>query len=245
MNLCHLCNKNQAESIGSHLLTNWLIASAFKAGKGSRDHELIYKLSTCKPAEIYVGRSLSIEKIEKQFGRQLSDEEIESQINDYIRRNFLCSACEKRFKVIEDEYLKIHLFLDTIDYYKDCYTFDEPNNYIIRLFWYSQLWRSSVYKLNNFDLGNSINEQLRKVLDQNLKGSIQLTINSSFLYKREITEFPLIIYRATTDLQPTSNFVVFQPGDITPFTAFINDYVVLLYLKHLPNFSKRNMGSQN
>lgn len=239
MTLCQLCKKKEAETIGSHLLTNWLIASAFKAGKGTRDHELIFKLSNSQPAEIYVGRSISTEKIEEQFGRQLSDEEIELQKNEYIRKEFLCSECEKRFKVIEDEYLRIHEILNNADYKQKSFSFDEPNNFIIRLFWFSQLWRSSACKLNNFDLGDSINEYLRVILDQNLKDSVNVIVNSCDKNTLQITELPIIIYKAIADSKQTSNFVVFLPGDETPFTVFINDYVVLLYLNHLPELNKR------
>jgi hypothetical protein len=228
---CRLCKKNDANQTGSHILTAWLVASVYTKGEKKRDNEIMFEMAPFDSNLPFIGRNVSPDTIEEHLGRALTDEEIKNQENKLVLDNLLCTNCEKRFQVIEDEYLnKVHKDLEKLEC-NDPITIDSSHSYTIRLFFLSQVWRASASNILNFSLDPKFEERIRLILDEILDLKIKDTLKKANDKSKMFTEIPICIIKSSKDIIPTSKPIMFSPTSNKPYFGIINDYAIMLYEK--------------
>ena len=228
---CKLCRTNPANQTGSHLLTAWLVASMFDKQKRNRDSEIMYEIAPFDSSIPFIGRSVSPETIEDHLGRALTDEETKNQENRLVLDYIFCSDCEKRFKTIEDEFLKkVHQPIEKTEN-DESTTFEFACNLLIRLFFLIQVWRVSTSGNLNFSFGQTFEERIRTILDKILDIKIKNTFENASKHSGDLTAIPMCIIKSSKDFPPTSKPFMPNPLINKPFFLIINDYVVLLYEK--------------
>ena len=241
---CKLCKSVFADKTGSHMLTAWLIASAFNTKGQKRDNEIIHKLDGELFRFPFFGRSVSLEKIEESIGRELSDREIVIQKNIFIEDYVFCKKCEKRLKTIEDAFLeKVHRKLDKEKFNnKDLAILNE--GLITRVFFYSLIWRVSVSKFIGFKLPQNLENKLQDIINKTLELTLERTIQNFNKYSSNILGFPLIIVKLEKTEHPTEMPILFHLKYKRPFSIIINDYVILFYEKkrHLRSVKQSFFG---
>ncbi|HUW06230.1 MAG TPA: hypothetical protein VMW01_08205 [Williamwhitmania sp.] len=249
---CKLCNITGANETGSHLLTAWLIASAFDNERRGRDYEIIYKIDNEPFNFPYFGRSVPPEKIEQNIGRELHESEKDTQKNMFVEDNIFCKTCEKRLKTIEDAFLnKVHNNLNKEKIKNEANKFNNckelKDNLIIRLFFYSLVWRISVSKSVDFKLTVNLENKLRKLLNDTLELDLKKTTENMEKLRSKIVSLPLIIIKLEKTEHPTEMPVLFKLKYKKPFSFIINDYVILLYEKkeHLRSVPQKFFGITN
>ena len=228
---CSLCETNPANQTGSHILTAWLVASMFDKQKRNRDYEIMYEIAPFDSSIPFIGRNVSPETIEEQLGRALTDEETQNQENKIVKDHFLCTNCEKRFKAIEDEYLhKVHNVLEKFEN-ESLNVFASENNYIIRLFFLSQVWRISASKNFPFSFERKFEERVRELLNKILDTKAKNILENAVIYSTDLLSIPLCIIKSTKDFAPTSKPLMVNPLSNKPYFLILNDYVLLIYEK--------------
>lgn len=231
---CKLCNENEADQTGSHIITASILKNIFDEKSRGRDYETAFTLSSNEFVEKYIGRSVPPEEIEETLGRMLTDEEVNENLNPITFDYFLCRSCEQRIKIVENYFIlnvhkKLNIIKDNItSVYKLPKSVDKK---LVRLFWYSIIWRVSATKFSGFQLKPKEEEKLRKILNNSLGNNLNST--KSFVAKNNssIDELPIIIIRSVNNPNPTGNVIFLHPKYRMPYSCVFNEYVVLLYFK--------------
>lgn len=228
---CKLCNTNDANQTGSHILTAWLVASVFTKAEKKRDNEIMFEIAPFDSKLPFIGRNVSPDTIEEQLGRALTDEEIKNQENILVRDNLLCTNCEKRFQVIEDEYLnKVHKEIEKLEN-DNITTIPSNHSNLIRLFFLSQVWRTSAIGNLNFNLESKFEERIRIILNEILDLKIKETLKAANDKSEMFTGIPICIIKSSKNTNPTSKPIIFNPNCRTPYFGIINDYAIMIYEK--------------
>lgn len=219
---CLLCKEQEANQTGSHILTHSLISKCTnEQGKVGRNKEMMFGISQSGEKGLYVGNEVLPEKIEEIKGKQLTDDELENNNNEMVVDNIYCSDCEKLFGKIESLFsskVLLKIRNNKIDIFK------YPDNMLIRIYFFIQIWRASSYNYTEWSLSEkNIEESLRKIIFEACK---DFENGLSETLEREIVSFPLIInYMETPENESSSNWV-FIPNETSPYLFFLCDFVV-------------------
>lgn len=158
MNKCKLCDKNEADKKGSHIVPHFLLKRIENIEKKTgRDYELGFTIESLNSTS-HFGRSVQPEKLEETYG-ELTDEDIAKIKHPLVVDNIFCSECEDRFANIENIYSKTINTVEKNDYESGVSTS------IGILFWASILWRMSINRKSGVKLNPQQNEELRNILD--------------------------------------------------------------------------------
>ena len=221
---CALCKEREANKKNTHFLTDAIIRSCLNLeGSKEREKGFYFELSN---DNAFIGfnfqRGTSVDKLKSSLGRDVTDEEIEKAKSipfsvDYV----FCSVCESIFTEIENKFIN-----DILSGFRDTDLTGKNTTYLadiktVRLFFYIQIWRTSVCK-STFKISDDVAEDLRNII-----------LNHTTVNTNELSHFPLAItYLQTTggEAEYTSNFVGFS-DDINPNLIIMNDFIIQFYEK--------------
>lgn len=238
MDKCRLCLTNDANQTGSHIIPFFIIKSLVNDDPNDKRYkEKSFKISTSDLVSYYVGRNLSPEKIEKLLGRELTEEEIQKNANHYTKDNVLCSWCERRLQIIENEFnLKVYTKLQSArqsQLHEKLSCTDELNvsPEIIRLFFFSIIWRCSVTKFLNLKLEASIEEKLRDLLHTGLTDKTEDLPMMAGAIAEKLKQFPLAVLHESKPDDSTRNICFIHQSNRTPYYFIFNEFIILFYNK--------------
>lgn len=219
---CLLCHYKEANQTRAHIFTNSLVRNCLNAeGKKGRDDELIFRISQSLDIDLYVGNTISTDKIEEIKGEPLSDEDLEANNNEIVKDNIFCTDCEKLFGKIESSFSKKILRKIRND---RIYKFDFPDNILLRLYFYIQIWRASSSGYNSWSLNNpEIEDLLRQII---LEGCKDYDSGLSEELIAKIIKFPFVINFLETPNDRKSENYLLIPKETTPFYFFLCDFIV-------------------
>ena len=220
MNKCKLCNKNNADKKGSHIVPHFLLKRIENIeNKTGRDYELGFTIERLNSSS-HFGRSVQPEKLEETYG-ELTDEDIEKNNHPLIVDNFFCSECEERFANIESLYSQTINIVDKNDYTSGI------NTSIGILFWSSILWRMSINGKSGVKLNSKNNELIRNILDSFLSKNIdQELMGKSDLIKS--ISYKLIRFNDCKKEDP--KWLLFHPEFENPLCLLIDEFILLFSL---------------
>jgi hypothetical protein len=219
-NICALCQNKEANKTNTHYLTDGIIRSCLNLD-GSQDREkgFYFDLSNNSAYwEFNFQRKTSIKKLEESLGRLPTDDEIEKAKQVPFSVDFIfCNDCENIFTSIESNFMDIILpkFRNSDLSKIESLSFSETK--LIRLFFYIQIWRSSICE-EIIDLSKSVSESLRQII-----------LNHESISDLDLKDFPLTItYLETTgDRREYTTNVVGFTNDTNPLLIFMNDFIRL------------------
>lgn len=221
---CALCKEREADKKNTHFLTDGVIRSCLNLdGSKERDKGFYFSLSNDNAfVEFNFQRGTSIDKLEASLGRKVSDNEIEkAKGNPFSVDNIFCSICESYFTKIENKFIAETLpkfrnvNLTAVDKIVD----DDVKS--IRLFFYLQVWRTSICD-DTLKISGDTSENLRLVI-----------LNFTSIESNELNHFPIsVTYLETVgdEQEYTTNYVGYS-SDINPNLIFFNDFVIQFYEK--------------
>lgn len=223
MNKCNLCNQNDADKKGSHIVPHFLLKRIENIdGKTGRDYEIGYKIERLN-ASSHFGRSVQPERLQKTFGG-ITDDDIAKNKHPLVEDNFFCSQCEDRLAQIENEYSKTIETVDKTDY-------ESGINFSIGvLFWGSVLWRMSVHGESGVKFSAEQNELLREILDS------FLPIKNEKLDEKLITDSDLVklisyrLLRCYNCQKDDAKWLLFHPDFYNSLCLFIDEFVLVFSL---------------
>jgi hypothetical protein len=219
MKICKLCNTNQADKKGSHIVPHFLLKRIENIeGKNSRDYELGFVIQEFE-TKSYFGRSVPTEKLEEIYG-ELTDNDIEKNKHPLIVDNFFCSYCEDRFAKIEDEYAKTLGKFDNKPYYSGI-----PSG-ISLLFWASVLWRVSINKKSGMELTEKQNETLRSILDRVLSKKLSDIDFENLLNSKDINHLSYRLLRCPNYSINHATHMVCNPKLRHPYSLLVDEFLL-------------------
>jgi hypothetical protein len=235
--LCKLCNTREASAIKSHIFTHVFLRSLINPpGQTKRGVGRSFGI-TPKGVTAHVERDIKQEEFEDLFGKELTDEQYEKlQMDQFAQEHFLCTVCENRIKVVED-YFNDNVYrnistttpIATINGIEA--SMPGQNNRLIRLFFYTLMWRASVARYTGFYFPENIEVELRNLLDLVLGNNLAETNQNSNDHSARIEDYPLIIATVKSFSNPGSN-QVYIAHTRNPFYFSINEYIVWFYPDH-------------
>jgi len=213
---CCLCRKNPANKTGSHMVPNFLAHPTFSwDGQGKRDREALNHdfLNAGELNCSYYGPEVPEWRFAKGQGKDIvTDEDIENNVNQLEYDNEFCSGCEARFGVLETSYAQFYNGV------QKC-----VNPRVSYLFWLSVLWRMSMGSMSIFmDMNDELS--LRKLLDENILGSVQDIIDS----EADLGEWKYAIFRIEGMRQGDKGILGYR-NESAPYVVSYNDLVMVFY----------------
>ena len=156
MENCLLCQHNEANKTGSHIIPSFLMKRI--NGGGERDHEVGFEIKEGL-ANVYFGR-----EIYEEERKAITDNEDKfySRENLDVRDHVFCKDCERYFSTLESQYAQSL----PLNYAEDKLTRNtkvSPSESL--LFWCSVVWRVSVTEHLGSRLKPSLEERLRVALE--------------------------------------------------------------------------------
>ncbi len=230
--ICRLCKTRPASQIKSHIFSQFFLRSNLnKPGVKGRDSGIGYGISGAGGVTAHVEQNVPQSHFEETFGDDLTDEQIlDLQMAIYSKDYFLCKNCEQRLQVVED-YFNNNVYHKSssgtaIEIIQEV-EISKPghDNRIIRLFFYSLLWRASAAKFNGLQFPDAIESKFRDLLDTTLGNSLAETQANAIAQNDEIVSYPLIIATVPAFTNPTAN-MVFIETCVQPYYFEINEYIV-------------------
>jgi hypothetical protein len=219
---CALCKEREADKKNTHFLTDGIIRSCLNLdGSKEREKGFYFDLSSDNAfVEFNFQRGTCIDKIEESLGRQVSDVEIEkAKAIPFSVDNVFCSVCESFFTEIENKFITETLpkFRNTNLSETDKTGFDAVKS--IRLFFYLQVWRTSVCD-DTLKVSGDASENLRQII-----------LNFKIIKDSELNHFPISVTYLETigdEEEYTTNYVGYS-SDTNPNMIFFNDFVIQFY----------------
>jgi len=230
--ICPLCNKNNANDTGSHFIPYLLIKNIIQADpneKRAANKSIAFQLGR-NETNVTFGRGISQEEIEKILSKGIDEFQPEYYSDFFVVDNKWCSNCEKRFSIIESFFKKVDtkLLEDKNRWFENPKRIEE-NNLLIRLFFYSIIWRLSISGKSTLPISKSLLENLGNILNISLSLSIKKTIQLSSEIKQDILNVPLLIY-SLHHIDDRLKFV-FTLKNESPYIYLISNYLLLFWSK--------------
>lgn len=222
---CALCGEKVANKTNTHCLTDAIIKRCLNIdGSTSRNKGSYYKISPQTASVQYnYQRGVLPEINEEILGRATTEEEDQQARRVPFSVNYVfCSDCEKLFTQYETSFINsiLNKFRRNAPHNTSEISIKEVET--IRMFFYLQLWRSSVCL--NFNLSNSLQQKLHNYI-----------LHPKEHYD-EMNNIPLSITYLETrkDEDYTNNIIVFGKT-CNPYVIFMNDFVIQIYdpLEHM------------
>lgn len=219
---CPLCDNLEGTKKNTHYLTDSIIRTTLNQdGSNKREKGLYFNMSnTNSSVDFNFQRGTSISKIEKELGRETTEEENEkAKATPFSVDDIFCPDCENIFTIIETKFIQNILQKFRKADLNNITKIELEDIKTTRLFFFLQVWRTSICT-NNFSISKKSSNQLR-----------QFILNHETVSKTEIDKFPLsITYLQTKGEQKnyTQNLVG-HISDSNPYLIMMNDFVIQFF----------------
>jgi hypothetical protein len=238
MKTCLICDKNDADKTGSHIVPHFLVKRIYnQEGETGRDKELGFTINE-SDSKMYFGRAILPEKLEEIYG-PVDELLLEQNKVSGIVDNFFCDTCEKKLAIIESEYSKS---LKIISQASTCYQTNKIP-FLGFLFWTTVVWRMSIMPTSGFKLKDKDEKKLQRILSKYLNtdiNSIVLDVEDS-----DLLDIGYKILRAPNFSDTFPTFQYGHPFSERPYFLVIDEYIIYLYFKksHLKGMINDFFGS--
>lgn len=214
--ICPICLEREANAVGSHIISHFLLQSMTNDGVRGRDREQSFQITNLS-SQAYFGRRVSPETIEETMGRPF--DESDATRNHYVEDNIFCTVCEHRLAVLESRYnerVEVPLAQGR--------TITAAQQQLAYCFWLTMFFRCAVTQFTGFRLPDSLVSELQAVTNN-------LLADSSDQLERNCQQQSIRWNLFTGYFLPTAdssrNTVLLPSAGSTPSLLTINQYVVV------------------
>lgn len=252
---CELCKNAPVSNVSSHIIPQFFIRSMINPeGERKRGFGSSFAITSNGFLDFFFERHVDDDDVNNSLDRSLTDDEIKELSDHYAEKNWLCLNCEKRLERIEnyfEEKVYSWPFIDhkeSLPNKSNVYHLDSLNAKMIRLFFYSILWRMANRKFSGFQLAPGTENSLRHLLDEMLDLDQKKIITKLEQAPDNFNNFPLVVFTTRTFSNTQSN-IVHVSKNPRPHFISINEYLLVFYEKRkhlcLPsvNFFGLEVGS--
>lgn len=234
MDKCRLCNTNDADFKGSHLISDFILRSMLVEGNPSkRSDKIVSNRIDTLGTDLFLGREIDEEKVRNLLDRDLTEDEMTNNINHYTLDNLICTRCEKRLSYLETLFkTDIYDKLKTIEVKKNSISLDLKMTCVFKLFWLSIVWRCSVAKFGSFSIDTKSENRIKSIIHNSLGDNVKDTRELIDKNCSTINEETIgVLYAIETD-DYLKNLVFLSPFLQMPYSLIINDFYIFFYSKY-------------
>lgn len=225
---CKLCNLNDADQTGSHILS----ALSVKSMIGDRGKEKGYVISP-DATENY-RKNVKADLIKEDYILCRSCEQRISYAEGYIASEFSNKIRKSNFKVNFPV-----SYLDEIEFV----TCEKLNPHAFQIFLFSLIWRASLSNTKvflPFKLSQNVEDALREILNNLLpprKDYRGVTVSYKDWFKTlevsnaEFEKFKFLVLTTPQIDDTTGDFVTFHPSAKRPYGMMLNEWIVYFDIK--------------
>ncbi|MBG6063307.1 hypothetical protein IWX83_003117 [Flavobacterium sp. CG_9.1] len=223
MDKCNLCQMNDADKKGSHIVPHFLLKRIENIdNKTGRDYEIGYKIGSLT-SKSHFGRAVQPERLAETFG-EITQKDIDNNQHPLVVDYFLCSDCEERLSEIESKYSQTIKTLDANNYESGISSSEGI------LFWASIFWRISVHGENGVRLTEEQNEVLRVLLDSFLPAKT-VKLDEELLCGSDTGKrIAYKIIRCYNCDPQKGKWLLFHPDFFYSLCLYIDEFVVVMSL---------------
>ncbi|MDW7694012.1 hypothetical protein R9C00_04580 [Flammeovirgaceae bacterium SG7u.111] len=234
MNKCRLCNNNDADFEGSHLISDFILRSMLVDGNiNKRSDKIISNRIDTLGTDLFLGREIDEEKVKKILDRDLTEDDRKNNINHYTINNLMCTICEKRLSYLETIF-KIDIYdkLSALEVNIKSTSLDSKMTCIFKLFWLSIIWRCSVANFGTFSIDKKSENRIKHIIYNSLGDNVKETRELITKKCSIINEETIGILHVTKTDNYLKNWVFLNPFLQMPYSLIINDFYIFFYSKY-------------
>lgn len=218
---CLLCNDNEADKKGSHIVPHFLLKRIENIeGKDGRDYELGFQIGELVN-DSHFGRAILPEKLESTYG-EIHEDDIAKNRHPLIEDFIFCSRCETQLARIESRYAKTLTRIEEDDYEV------ELSGEISLLFWVSVVWRMSVHGKSGLRVNQKDEELMRQILNNNLGADLGELKLTAMTPSAELSSIKYKVLRSPNYSLQNPTFLFLHPEFNNPYILIIDEYILLL-----------------
>jgi hypothetical protein len=159
MPTCVICHRQEADEVGSHIISRFLLESMYNNGAKGANKEQSFQIGA-EGSTAYFGREVLPEAIEETLGRPVTDADIDGIPNFYVRDHVFCVPCEKKLSFFESLYKdKVAVFLARGK------KLTEQQLRIAHFFWLTIIYRWAATRLGHLQLERPTLVELAMITD--------------------------------------------------------------------------------
>lgn len=226
MPTCLICHRHEANEVGSHIISRFILESMYNDGAKGSNKEQNFQLSG-EGSIAYFGREVLPETIEQTLGRPVTDEDIDGIPNIYVRDHIFCKACEKKLAYLESLYnKKVAVALASGK------TLTEQQMRVAHFFWLIIIYRWAITRFGNLQLARPTLVQLATITD-----AIVVSATSEAEIESNCLNYPIThnVFIGYFPLGKDSgrHQVLSHPEKDNPYILFVNQYILAFNYQRL------------
>ena len=216
---CLICHRHEADEVGSHIISRFLLESMYNDGAKGANKEQSFQIGA-EGSTAYFGREVLPETIEQTLGRPVTEADIDGIPNVYVRDHVFCVACEKKLSYFESLYkVKVDIPLSRGK------ELSKQQLRIAHFFWLTIIYRWVATRFGHLQLERSTIVELAMITD-----AIVVNATSAEEIEQNCQNVPinnnLFIGYLPFSVDNGRHQVFSHPDKHEPYLLFVNQYIV-------------------
>lgn len=226
MPTCVICHRREADEVGSHIISRFLLESMYNDGAKGANKEQSFQIGA-EGSMAYFGREVLPETIEHTLGRPGTDADTDGIPNVYVRDHVFCVACEKKLSFFESLYkVKVDVPLSRGK------ELTEQQLRIAHFFWLTIIYRWVATRFGHLQLERPTIVELAMITDAIIGNAASAEEIEQNCLNVSITNNLFIGYLPFS-ADNGRHQVFSHPEKQEPYLLFVNQYI-LAFDYHLP-----------
>lgn len=225
MPTCVICHLNEADEVGSHIISRFLLESMYNNGAKGPDKEQSFGIGA-EGSTAFFGRSVLPEVIEETLGRPSTDDDTDGVPNMYVRDHVFCIDCEKKLSFFESLY-KEKVAVPLARGKK----LTEQQLQIAHFFWLTIIYRWAATRFGHLQIERSTMMELAIITNEIVVNAASATDIERNCLEAPITNNLFIGYLPLTE-DSGRHQVLSHPEKQEPYLLFVNQYVLAFNYQH-------------
>lgn len=225
MPTCVICHRREADFIGSHIISRFLLESMYNNGAKGPDKEQSFEIGA-EGSTAFFGRSVLPEVIEETLGRPSTEADTDGIPNTYVRDHIFCTACEKKLSLFESLYKE-----KGAGPLARGKKLTEQQLRIAHFFWLTIIYRWVATRFGHLQIERPTIVELAMITDAIVVNSASATDIEQNCLKVPITNNLFIGYLPLTE-DSGRHQVFSHPERQEPYLLFVNQYILAFNYQH-------------
>lgn len=229
--LCSICKTRNADKKGSHIVPISLVAGIINYDNSLKrgGKELTFLIGTSGRTDVFVGRSVPPEEIEKHITPERVEEKLAQNSDPLVRDYILCSACESSLgdlealfhsKIISNLLVK-DVSVESVE--SRIQEFPLPST-LLKAYFLSIALRASIGKVSGFFLPNTFMSSLQKMYVELFKVGVKNW--SEAQHQIVVNHYSGSFYCVCNQEISSNNIVLFNPKISNPFQICLGNFYI-------------------
>lgn len=225
MPTCVICHRHEADEVGSHIISRFLLESMYNNGAKGLDKEQSFGIGA-EGSTAFFGRSVLPEVIEETLGRPSTDADTDGVPNVYVIDHVFCVDCEKKLSFFESLYKR-----KVAEPLARSKKLTEQQLRIAHFFWLTIIYRWAATRFGNIQIERSTMMELAIITNDIVVNAASAADIEQNCLEVPITNNLFIGYLPLTE-DSSRHQVLSHPEKYEPYLLFVNQYLLVFNYQH-------------